>query len=279
MRSWPAPPPGFVLAPADARALYVDAALAADPAARSLATWDGWRAAVAAPAEGSGRGGTAIVGGARGARWRLKLMRRGGLLAPLWRERYPSPGRLVSTLGASVEARERGIPTPRPIALLVESGVAGLTRGALAVEEIPATEDLARLAQRGAVDEDDLAAAMSVVRAMHDRGMIHPDLNLGNILLRGAGSGRPEAFVIDLDGVRFTDGPVGFGARQAAVRRMERSCAKLTGDAGPLGPGSRDLWYRLYASGDVAMAVRLEKGRVAGRLSLAVHRAGWRRPS
>lgn len=279
MRAWPAPPPGFVIAPSDARALYVDAALAADPAARLLASWEGWRAALAARAEGSGRGGTAIVDGAGGARWRLKLMRRGGRLAPLWRGRYPSPARLVSTLTASVEARARNIPTPRPIALLVESGFAGLTRGALAIEEIPATQDLARLAQRKAVGEDDLAAAMTAVRAMHDRGMIHPDLNLGNILLRGAGSGRPEAFVIDLDRVRFTDGPVAFGARQAALRRMERSCAKLTGDAGPLGPGSRDLWYDLYAGSDEAMARRLARHRGIGRLSLAVHRAGWKRPS
>ncbi|HZN54905.1 MAG TPA: lipopolysaccharide kinase InaA family protein [Candidatus Polarisedimenticolaceae bacterium] len=277
VRSWPAPPSGFSLRAAGRTALYVDAALEADPAALRLGSWDGWRAASQAVSGGSGRGGTAVIEGAGGARWRIKLMRRGGRLASLWKDRYPSASRLVAILAASVEARARGIPTPRPIALAVEAGPSGLVRGAMAFEEVEGGEDLARRVIGRALTRDDLAAVMRAVRRMHDGGMLHPDLNLGNLLLRGARPDASDVLVIDLDRARFVSGPVAFGPRQAAIRRMERSCAKLTGVAGPLGPGTEDLWYSLYAGGDEALARRLARHRTAGRLSLALHRAGWRR--
>jgi hypothetical protein len=57
---------------------------------------------------------------------------------------------------------------------------------------------------------------------------------------------------------------------------MERSCAKITGRAGPLGPGSERLWYDLYAAGDQDLRARLDRGRALGRLALAAHRARWR---
>ena len=147
----------------------------------------------------------------------------------------------------------------------------------MAIEEIERSEDLARLVLRGAATRADLTATIAAVRAMHDRGVIHPDLNLGNVLLRPQGQGLPEAFLIDFDRATFAPGPLPFAARQAALRRLERSCAKLTGNPGPFGPGSEDLWYTLYAGDDAELGHRLAGGRRLGRLSLAAHRAGWRR--
>jgi hypothetical protein len=183
----------------------------------------------------------------------------------------------VDTLRASVEARARGVPTAAPIALIVASEAFGLTRGAMAFEEIEGSEDLARKVVRGAATREDLLAAIDTVRAMHDRGVSHPDLNLGNVLLRPRADRPAEAFVIDFDRATFAPGPLPFAARQAALRRLERSCAKLTGAPGPWGPGTEDFWYTAYAGGDVDLARRFASGRKAGRLALAVHRLGWRR--
>ena len=147
----------------------------------------------------------------------------------------------------------------------------------MAFEEIEGAEDLARRVIRSAVTRADLVATIVAVRAMHDRGVVHPDLNLGNVLLRTGIDASPEAFLIDFDRATFTPGAIPFAPRQAALRRLERSCAKLTGVSGPWGPGSEDLWYSTYAGDDVDLARRLARGRPLGRLALAVHRLGWRR--
>ena len=275
-RGWPEPPAGFVLRPGGAHALYVAAPLLGEACARGLQAWDAWHRALAAGSTTSGRGATAILDGAAGSRWRLKAMRRGGRLAGIWRDRYGSVRRLVATLQASAEALSRGVPTAQPVALIVEAGPYGLARGAMAFTEIEGSEDLARRVVRGAATRADLVATIGAVRAMHDRGVSHPDLNLGNVLLRSRAGASPEVFLIDFDRATFAAGPLPFAARQAALRRLERSCAKLTGAPGPLGPGSEDLWYATYAGGDVDLARRLTRGRKLGRLALAVHRLGWR---
>jgi len=275
--AWPEPPAGFVLRPDGACALYVAAPLESAVCARGLHAWEAWDRALASGSAASGRGATAVVDGGSGAQWRLKTMRRGGRLAKVWRDRYPSARRLVATLSASVEAQTRGVPTADSVALIVKAGAGGLVRGAMAFEEIERSDDLARLVLRGAATRADLAATIDAVRAMHDRGVTHPDLNLGNVLLRPRAQGPPEAFLIDFDRASFAPGPLPFGARQAALRRLERSCAKLTGAPGPFGPGSEDLWYTLYAGKDAELARRFADGRRLGRLSLAAHRVGWRR--
>ena len=274
---WPEPPTGFVLRADGAGALYVAAPFESALSARGLHAWEGWEAALAAGSSASGRGATAVLDGGSGVRWRLKLMRRGGRLASVWRDRYPSARRLVSTLSASVEAQKRGVPTPDPVALIVKSGASGLMRAAMAFVEIEGSEDLARRVLRGGATPADLVAAIDAVRAMHDRGVSHPDVNLGNVLLRSRPDGSPEVWIIDFDRATFAPGPLPFGARQAALRRLERSCAKLTGAAGPWGPETADVWYATYAANDAGLARRLAGGRTLGRLALAAHRLFWRR--
>jgi len=243
---------------------------------RGLDRLEGWEAALLGGVSGGGRGATAVIGDAQAPRWRLKRMRRGGLLAPAWRDRYPSARRLVATLAASVEAAARGVPTALPVALLVRRGPLGLTRGAMAFEEIEGSEALATRIRDGIAAPEEISAAMETVRAMHERGVHHPDLNLGNILVRTGPGASPAIFVVDLDRADFRDGALPFTAREAGVRRMERSCAKTTGKPGPFGIGSEDLWYTAYAAADRELARRLATGRRAGRWRLALHRLGWR---
>lgn len=273
---WPAPPAGFVLRRKGHCGLYVAATLEDAVRARGLDSWEQWDRTLASGAAASGRGATAVVEGAPGSRWRLKAMRRGGRLAGIWRDRYGSARRLVATLSASAEAQARGVPTAQPVALIVEVGLGGLARGAMAFAEIEGSEDLARRAMRKTAARADFEAAIVAVRAMHDRGVGHPDLNLGNVLLRPTSTSVPDVFLVDFDRARFAPGPLPFGRRQAALRRLERSCAKLTGSAGPFGPGSEDFWYTTYAADDARLARRLARGRAWGRWVLAAHRLGWR---
>jgi hypothetical protein len=275
VRAWPDPPAGFVRRPRGNGALYVAAPLEVAVGARGLDSWEAWQRALAGGTPASGRGVTAVVDGAPGSRWRVKAMRRGGRLARLWRDRYGSARRLVATLSASAEASTRGVPTARPVALIVEAGPGGLTRGAMAFMEIEGSEDLAQRVVRRTATRADVEATITAIRGMHDRGVVHPDLNLGNVLLRSRDGASPEVFLIDFDRASFASGPLPFGCRQAALRRLERSCAKLTGAPGPLGPGSEDLWYSTYAGDDAELAHRLARGRAWGRFTLAVHRLGW----
>ena len=273
-RGWPPPPEGFVVVPAEGGALYVAANDEREARARGLTSAAGWNRTLGAGAHEAGRGATTVIGAPGERLWRLKAMRRGGALAPLWRDRYPGAARPVATLAATVSAASRGIPTARPIALLVTREASGLSRGYLATEELVGFEDLARRTRRGAVTSAEIGAAMSTVRGMHDRGIAHCDLNLGNILTRDGGA---HVAIIDFDRARVSAGPVPFGAREAAIRRLERSCAKLIGSPGPLGKGSEDLWYDAYAGEDREMAARFARGRGRGRLALSWHRLGWRR--
>ena len=108
---------------------------------------------------------------------------------------------------------------------------------------------------------------------MHDAGVDHPDLNLGNLMVR-SGDGGPEAFVIDLDGARLHPGPLATAKRRAALLRLERSYLKRFGGGGS-GPADPALWRGWYAAGDAEMAHALAGDRLTERIALALHRLGW----
>ena len=226
-------PEGFSQRAAARGTLYVAAGLEDEALRLGLDRGPGWERLLAAGDGATGRGASAVVARGASPAWRLKRMRRGGLTARLWGDRYPFPGRLVAMLAASGEARRRGIATPAAVALLVERDAFPLVRGFLAIEEIAGAEDLARRARRGALSEADVAAAMRAVRRMHDAGMDHPDLNLGNILV-----GPEGAHVIDLDRVTFEAGPLSRARRERALTRLARSSVKITGSEG--------LWHDAY---------------------------------
>ena len=98
-------------------------------------------------------------------------------------------------------------------------GPPGFYRGWLATRLIEGAADLVRrFASATPPHASELSTVVALVRRMHDAGIEHPDLNLGNLLLRGGPAG-PESFVVDLDRVRLHDGPLAFARRQTALRR------------------------------------------------------------
>ncbi len=206
---------------------------------------------------------------------RLKRLRRGGWMAALWRDHFIGEGRALDNLSVSVEAGRRGVATPPVLALLLVQSVGGLVRAWLAIEELADTVDLQSCFHSDQPPtRAELEAALGVVRRMHDRGLEHRDLNLGNLLIRR--SAAPQAFVIDLDRARLHVGPLGFHPRQRALRRLERSYVK-SGGAGSVSEDVRSSIYTLYAADDRGLAARLEQGRDAGRVWISLHRLGWRR--
>jgi 3-deoxy-D-manno-octulosonic acid kinase len=167
----------------------------------------------------------------------------------------------------------RGVATPAPVALLLVDGPGPLCRAWLAVDEIDHATDLAaRFASVHPPTRAELGQVMGEVRKMHDVGVEHRDLNLGNLLLRTEPDSEPRAWVLDLDRARLHTGPLRFRLRQRALRRLERSHLKLFGDSHAAAP--RDLFYELYASGDEELGRRLDRGRSIGRLLLRLHRTG-----
>lgn len=205
---------------------------------------------------------------------RIKQLRRGGWLAPLWRERFAGTRRVLENLRLPVEAARWGIATPAPLALLIERGLPGLVRAWLAVEQIDDAIDLRQCFTSGRpLESGELDTVLTLVRTMHERGLEHRDLNLGNLLLRRGGE--PEAWVVDLDGARLHAGPLPFVARQRALRRLERSYVKSC-HPHPAGESVRRSIYASYTAGDTELERRLARGRRAGRVWIQLHRLGWR---
>jgi hypothetical protein len=238
---------------------------------------EGWLARLVEDAAQPGRGSLARVELADGTRAVLKQMRRGGLLAPLWRDRYVGERRLVDNLRAPLAALARGVPTARPLALLVLAGPPGLRRGWLATEEIVGAEDLSRRIGSGdPPSRDEIDRVVDVVRHMHEAGIDHPDLNLGNLLVRRGSDGVPQAFVVDLDRGRVGSAPVSWRRRVRALRRLERSSVKQFGERPLAGFDLRRRWYAAYARGDDRSGRRLDRARRSNRFWLALHRLGWR---
>ncbi len=257
----------------------------------------GWETRLGQPVAGPGRGATSLLRLSSGRVLRLKRLRRGGWLAPLWRDQFHGEGRALDNLRVSVEAGRRGVATPPVLALLVVHRVGGLVRAWLGIEELADAVDL-----RSCFGSDqppthaELDAALALVRRMHDLGLEHRDLNLGNLMIRrrptlraptlraptvGCDSGsvlvsEAEAFVVDLGLARLHAGPLGFQLRQRALRRLERSYVKSCG-AGSVSEDVRSSFYTLYAAADRGLAARLGKGRQAGRVWISLHRLGWRR--
>jgi hypothetical protein len=269
-------PEGFDLLEAAGATLLARRELVQPLTDLGLGSPEGWRRLLPASHAAAGRGSTARITLPGDERLLLKKLIRGGLAGRFRRELFSSSGRLLDNIRLPLEALRRGIPTAAPAALLLAHGPGGMHRGWLALEEIAGARDLSELYSLGcSPSEAELGAAMAVVRLMHEAGLVHPDLNLGNLLIRER-SGEYEAYVIDLDKASFSEGPLPFKRRRAALRRLERSYVKGCHFSGRRPERSeRDRFYRLYAAGDSGLVARLAQGRASGAFQIYLHRIWW----
>jgi len=150
----------------------------------------------------------------------------GGWLAPLWRGRIAGLGRVRDELAVTMRLRALGAPVPVP-AFAVARRSGALWRAAVCTVHVDGAVDAIRLLGSAPAPDavaDAARAAGEAVRRLHDLGLRHADLHLGNLLLR-ADPGGWRAWVIDLDGARL-GAPVAPARRARECRRLLRSARK-----------------------------------------------------
>jgi hypothetical protein len=266
--------PGFEAIDCAPGRLLADSTLVHALRASGLDDVRGWQTRLEAGVESAGRGATARLVVGSDAPLLLKQLRRGGLAGPLWCDRFAGTRRLLDNLEIPLEAIRRGVSTPRPVALFLLEGPRGLYRGWFAQVEIPDAVSLSDLVVADTPPSGELLIeAMRAVRAMHDGGVEHRDLNLGNLLVERATG---VIWIVDMDNARLHPRPLAVPLRQRALRRLERSWVKTLARCGRTPDGRGDGWYERYAGEDAGLADRLARGRAAGRLWLRLHRLTWR---
>lgn len=201
-----------------------------------------WQAQDAVVGEASGRGVTLYVD-AGDQHWVLRPYRRGGMFARLVHRRYLFTGRdrtrCVREFLVLKRLYEAGLPVPRPVAARYLR--AGLTyEAALITVRIPNSETLAKTLRAGPLAPETWLAIGRCLRAFHQQGLCHADLNAHNILLDEA----HKVYVIDMDRALFR--PVGRGWQDANLARLRRSLNKVGVEEGAEFRGDPD-WAALLA--------------------------------
>jgi tRNA A-37 threonylcarbamoyl transferase component Bud32 len=237
---------------------------------------------------GTGRGATVVMrpGLPGGAPLVVKGYRHGGLLGRLLPARYLSPARALRAIAASDSARRAGVPAP-----LVVAGAAqrAFPLGCRLYEvslEVPGSEPLDQALKlngrsaaplpRGARSRRRLLieACGRSVRALHEAGIDHRDLNLAN-LLAAEGPRGPEVQVIDYDGARL-GAPLTPRRRLRALQRLYRSAVKLHPQRRPPSPLAQMRWLKAYCGGDRDLEKYLLARRRSFSRHVALHRLLWR---
>jgi 3-deoxy-D-manno-octulosonic acid kinase len=225
----------------------------------------------AAPSGGSGRTPTALVsvpGG--GPRVVVRRHRHGGLLAPLLRDRYASPARVLRELDVTARLRAAGAPVPEPVFALARRLGIGFTLALATMYEEGAVDALAFLASEPGNERLVRAAAAvgGALRRFHDAGGRHPDLHVKNLLLRETRAGA-DALVIDLDRARIDAAP-GAPERAAEIGRLARSLLKRR-VALRVGERGAAAFLAAYCAGDRALREALMRRFPAERRKARLH--------
>lgn len=243
--------------------------------------WDG---------AGGGRGALGLVrpGLPGGSALVVKGYRHGGLLGGLLASRYLSPRRALRAVEASDAARRGGVPAPLVVAAAAERAFPVGCRLYEVALEIPGAEPLDRALAlggpagprlpRGARSRRRLLveACARSVRALHDAGIDHRDLNLAN-LLAAPGPGGPSVHVVDFDAAR-AGAPLPPRRRLRALRRLYRSAVKLHPRREPPPPLLQARWLKAYCAGDRDLERYLLARRASFARRVRWHRLGWGPP-
>ncbi|MBI4601298.1 MAG: hypothetical protein HY721_04975 [Planctomycetes bacterium] len=166
--------------------------------------------------------------------WVLKSYRRGGVLGRWNSSRYWGARRFLDELRVAAHAERAGIPTAEVLALVVERAGLGSVRAWLVTRYLAGVRPLPELfgdAREGPI----FRAAGEAVGRMHEAGIDHPDLHIGNIMGSFDGD-EPHVHIVDWDRARVRERSawspyanlvrlwrsVEKGRRSGGVRRLER---------------------------------------------------------
>lgn len=202
-------------------------------AARGLP--DLWKGAQAMQ---GGRGSARLVR-LEGRDFVLKRERRGGRLSVALPDRYLSKGPFLKEWALGLHLAEKGL-APKPVALLLHGCPIGFQAFAMTEAHLP-SRSLADLWREGELDAEVLGRAGEAVAGLHRSGVLHGDLNAGNLLFARA----PLPLLIDLRHSSWTEGPPSPSTRRHNLLRLCRSLHKLQHRHGRDWPG--EPWKALLA--------------------------------
>jgi 3-deoxy-D-manno-octulosonic acid kinase len=164
----------------------------------------------------------------------VRHARRGGMLAPLLRDVYLGSPRFLREIAMSRHLAQAGIPTPEVVAGVMYPAGMG-HRADVATSRVDG-RDLAEIffgAQQPAGERREaiLHAVGGTVRRLHNAGLIHPDLQLRNVLVEDPPRPSPTIFLLDVDTCRAI--PKGDDAsRRWNLARFARSWEKFNRQSG-----------------------------------------------
>ncbi len=235
------------------------------------------RPAADGPGPAGGRSSTRRVELGDDRRLVVKIYRRGGLLGRIRGDSYSGISRQLQEIRVCEAARSAGIRVPLIQCLWMQQSGPLRHRLAAATMEIPGARDLFS-AYKGCRHDPEqclllLAATADEVRKLHDAGIRHPDLNLGNILVTCT-NGTPEIHLIDFDRATLIGRPLNTGERYSALSRMYRSLAKLSRPKPPpLSNEEQEHFLSRYWNDASGSHTALRR---RCRRELALHRLWWR---
>lgn len=152
----------------------------------------------------------------------------GGLLAPLTQDLFRRPTRAPLEFMRSRELQALGIPTTEVLGYVLYDAPFGLARVDVMTRYVPDTADLGMVLAGLAPSIDcdaAMGATMELLSNLATHRVVHPDLNVKNILLHTPEGAPARAMVIDVDVVQL---PVGSSTEAMArnVARLSRSLRK-----------------------------------------------------
>jgi 3-deoxy-D-manno-octulosonic acid kinase len=193
----------------------------------------------------------------------IRESRRGGLLGRIIPDIFMGRCRPFRELFVAERARHLGIPTAEVLAAVREAVVGPLYRGALYTKEITDAVDLLSYLDSiaGRCDAKTLRTkratvsdAGRMVRATHDAGLLHADLQLKNILVRHVDG--PAVFLIDLDKARWYN-RLPDVLRMTNLLRLARSATKAARSTACISRTDMLRFLKGYVGSDGAGRLRL----------------------
>lgn len=153
----------------------------------------------------------------------------GGMLAPVTGDRFRLPTRAPRELAASQRLLGAGIGTTEIVGYALYPAGPALRRVDVVSRYVPDAFDLGAVISElapGLAITEALDAVRALLAQLADAGVVHPDLNVKNILLTRPSPARIRPLVIDVDVIRFETTVDPADVMKSNVARLTRSLRK-----------------------------------------------------
>ncbi len=228
----------------------------------------------ASPVETPGGRGKVYSISPGGVKLVIRHYEHGGFFRKVLGDLFLGAWRPLKELALTRRAFSMGLPVPESIAVCMKKQLGIFTRSWFISKEIRGAVEIAVLfAGTGMEPVSEkrklLYAVAGAIRVMHDRGLYHNDLNLGNILARKKDEGY-EVFIVDLDKSVFRK-ELSINQRVKNLSRLNRSVDKIAGKK-PLRVNFRDKLRFLKSYSDNMK--KIDRELLAGIMKSVKYKTG-----